>query len=166
MRFVQLVNQHLRGDLEVGQRGQRDVLTLAQDAEQQVFGADIARTHLGGGLDGQFDDALGARGHALRGGGIGRAAAGQVFDLLYQCFVGHACGGERLGGRAAALTQQAEQQVFRADITMPERTGGFLCLCQRLLGAFGKTVLIEHKNQLLLWKRYQNNGECKVGNGE
>ena len=57
--------------------------------------------------------------------------------------------GRAVGGRAAALTQQAEQQVLRADIAVSERTCGFLCLCQRLLGALGETVLIEHRSTLL-----------------
>ena len=148
-RLLQLFDQHLRGHLEVGQRGQRDVLALAQDAEQQVLGAHIARAHLRGGLDRQLNDALGARGHALRGGGVRRAAAGQILDLLDQRVVRHARGGERLGSRAAALAQQAEQQVLRADIAVSERARGFLCLGQRLLGALGETVLIEHRSTLL-----------------
>ena len=44
-------------------------------------------------------------GHALRGGSIGCAAAGQIFDLLDQCVVGYAGSSQRFGGRTAALTQ-------------------------------------------------------------
>ena len=53
--------------------------------------------------------------------------------------------GRAVGGRAAALTQQAEQQVLRADVAVAERSGRFLCKRQSLTGTLGKTVLIEHK---------------------
>ena len=111
-RFIQLLDKDLRGDTQVGQCGQCHILPFAQDAEQQMFGADIAGAHLIRGLYGQLYNALGARRHALRRGGIRGAAAGQIFNLLNECFIGHAGGSECLGGRAAALTQQAEQQVL------------------------------------------------------
>ena len=114
-----------------------------------MLGADIAGAHFVGGLDGQLDDALGARGHALRRSSVGRTAAGQLFDLLDKRFVGHACGCESLGGRAAALTQQAEQQVLRADVAVAERAGSLLRKRQCLTGTLGKTILIEHKSTLL-----------------
>ena len=114
-----------------------------------MFGADIAGAHLIRGLYGQLHNALGARRHALRGGSVGRAAAGQLFDLLNKCLVGHACGSERLGRRAAAFTQQAEQQMLRADVAVAERSGRFLCKRQCLTGTLGKTILIEHKLTLL-----------------
>ena len=148
-RLVQLANKDLRGDFQICQCGQRDVLAFAQDAEQQVLGADIAGAHFVRGLYRQLDDALGARRHALRGGSVGRAAAGQLFDLLNKCLVGHACGNERLGRRAAAFTQQAEQQMLRADVAVAERCGRFLCKSQCLTGTLGKTILIEHKLTLL-----------------
>ena len=148
-RLVQLANKDLRGDFQICQCGQRDVLAFAQDAEQQMLGADIAGAHFVRGLYGQLDDALGARSHALRGGSVGRAAAGQLFDLLNKCLVGHACGSERLGRRAAAFTQQAEQQMLRADVAVAERCGRFLCKSQCLTGTLGKTILIEHKLTLL-----------------
>ena len=110
-----------------------------------MFGADIAGAHLIRGLYGQLHNALGARRHALRRGGIRGAAAGQLLDLMNESFVGHACGSECLGGRAAALTQQAEQQVLRANVAVTERSGRFLCKRQCLTGTLGKTVLIEHK---------------------
>ena len=110
-----------------------------------MFGADIAGAHLICGLYGQLHNALGARRHALRRGGIWGAAAGQLLDLMNESFVGHACGSECLCGRAAALTQQAEQQVLRADVAVAERSGRFLCKRQCLTGTLGKTVLIEHK---------------------
>ena len=50
-----------------------------------------------------------------------------------------------LGRRAAAFTQQAEQQVLRANVAVTERSGRFLCKRQCLTGTLGKTVLIEHK---------------------
>ena len=50
-----------------------------------------------------------------------------------------------LDAAAAALTQQAEQQVLRADVAVAERSGRFLCKRQCLTGTLGKTVLIEHK---------------------
>ena len=114
-----------------------------------MLGADIAGAHFVRGLYRQLDDALGARRHALRGGSVGRAAAGQLFDLLNKCLVGHACGSERLGRRAAAFTQQAEQQMLRADVAVAERCGRFLCKSQCLTGTLGKTILIEHKLTLL-----------------
>ena len=144
-RLVQLADQDFGGDAQISQRGQADVLTLAQNAEEQMLGADIAGAHFVGGLDGQLDDALGARGHALRRSSVGRTAAGKLLNLLDERFVGHACGCESLGGRAAALTQQAEQQVLRADVAVAERSGRFLCKRQCLTGTLGKTVLIEHK---------------------
>ena len=110
-----------------------------------MFGADIAGAHLIRGLYGQLYNALGARGHALRRGGIRGAAAGQLLDLMNESFVGHACGSECFGGRAAAFTQQAEQQVLRANVAVAERSGCFLCKRQCLTGTLGKTVLIEHK---------------------
>ena len=144
-RFIQLLDKDLRGDFQVSKRGQCHILPFAQDAEQQMFGADIAGAHLIRGLYGQLYNALGARRHALRRGGIRGAAAGQLLDLMNESFVGHACGSECLCGRAAALTQQAEQQVLRANVAVAERSGRFLCKRQCLTGTLGKTVLIEHK---------------------
>ena len=135
----------MRGDAQVCQCGQRYVLALTQDAEQQVFGADIAGAHLVCGLDRQLNDALGTRRHALRRSGIRCAAAGQLFDLLNECFIGYAGSCQSLCSRAAAFPQQAEQQVLRADVAVAERSGRFLCKSQCLTGTLGKTVLIEHK---------------------
>ena len=114
-----------------------------------MLGADIAGTHLCGGLDRQLNDALGARGHALRRRGIGRAAAGQRLDLLDECLLGHAGGSKRLRRRAAAFAQQTEQQVLGADIAVAERIGRFLGERQRLLRTLGKTILIKHEGTLL-----------------
>ena len=101
-----------------------DPFLLAQEPEQEVFGADVVVIEVPGLLDRVFDDLLGP-------GGLGQLAHGDhvgpglddLLDLapdLAQIDVEIL---EDVGGHAAAFLDQAEQDVFRADVLVVEALG-------------------------------------------
>ena len=97
-----------------------DALAFADQAEQQVLGADVVVAQAARFVDGQLDDALGARGQADFADDRAIAAADDELD-----------GGADLGqldvhvleharGDTLALTDEAEQQVLGADVVVVE----------------------------------------------
>ena len=137
--------QLLHVDTQRVQYAQRDVLTFADKAEQQVLGAHIADTQLAGRHDGQFYDLLGARGQALRGVLVGCALAGHFFDLGFDLFGGHAKFSQRFPGDAAVFLGKAGQQMLGTNIAVAHLACGFLGQTQGVGRTFGESILIEHK---------------------
>ena len=65
--------------------------------------------------------------------------------LLPSTVQGDAGGRQRLGRNALSLAQQPEQQVFHADVTVPETPGLFLGQHHDLARPFGEPL--EHLRQ-------------------
>ena len=108
------VHQHLGGH----------AFLLAQQAEQQVFGADVVVVEVAGLLDRVLDDLLGPRGLGqLAHRDHVRAALDELLDLeadLAQVDVEVL---QDVGGDAAAFLDQAEQDVLGADVLVVEALG-------------------------------------------
>ena len=99
---------------------------LANQAEQNMLSADVAVAQLQSLTQRELQHLLGMRGKGdvpVRGR---VALADHLFDLLAGGVQLHALRGECLGGHALTLSDQAEQQVFGADVVVLESPRLFL----------------------------------------
>ena len=97
-----------------------DALALAHEAQQQVLRADVVVAQPAGLVDGQLDDALGARGQADLAHDRAVAPADDELDRgpdLGQLDV-HVL--EHARGHTLALADEAQEQVLRADVVVVE----------------------------------------------
>src|SRR6266568_811274 len=109
-------SEYLRGDAPA----------LADEAEQDVLGADVVVAEAGCLPPGELKDLLGARGERDV---PGRGLLALPDDLLHLLAHGLKADPERLkrlGGHALALMDEAEQDVLRADVVVVEHPGLFL----------------------------------------
>ncbi len=121
-----------------------DALALAHEPEQQVLRADVVVAEAARLVDGQLDDALGARGQADFADDRAIAAADDELDRrthLGQLDV-HVL--ENARGYALALTDETEQQVLRADVVVVEPLRFVLSKCQDLARAVRELVEAIH----------------------
>ena len=105
-------NQDLRGD----------PVALADQAEQDVLGADVVAAKLHRLTQREFEHLLGPR-RERDMPGLGqrlRATADDVLDRLPHRIQADPQGRERLGRHAVALADQAEQDVLGADVIVTE----------------------------------------------
>ena len=117
-RAAQLAQVHVHLDEHLGAHA----LALADQAEQDMLGADIAVAELQGLPQAQLQHLLGVRGERdVTVGGRG-PLADHLLDLLAGVVQGHALGGQRLGRNALAFANQTQQQVFGADVVVLEGT--------------------------------------------
>src|SRR6266496_502155 len=110
------LDQHLGGD----------ALALADQAQQDVLGADVVVAELQGLAQRQLKDLLGTRGERNV---PGRSLLPLPDDLLYLLAHGLQADPERLkglGGYSLALVDEAEQDVLGADVVVVEHPGLFL----------------------------------------
>ena len=110
-QFAQIhfhLDEHLRAD----------AFTFANQAEQNMFRADVAVAELQGFTQAEFQHLLGVRSERNVAVGRGVALADHFDDLLAGGLKLHALGSERLGGHAFTFANQAEQQVFGADVVV------------------------------------------------
>ena len=113
-------------DAEVAQDVDGNAVAVAHEAEQEMFGADVVVAHHAGLFDGQFDNSFGARGE-------GRFAERGAFAASNGALHGaHDLNGfdaqllEDLDGDAVLLLDEAEEQMFGADMVMVKPQGLFL----------------------------------------
>ena len=99
---------------------------FANQAEQNVFGADVAVPQLQRLAQRKLQHLLGVRSKWDVPIRSGVAFADHFLDLLAGIFEGHALGFQSLGRYAFSLTNQAEQQMLRADVIVLEGTSLFL----------------------------------------
>ena len=121
------LHAHLgRIDAEVGQHARGDAFTLADQAEQQMLGADVVVIELARLFEGELDHALGARreDHLLLDGLA--AAADDRFDFLANLRQIDAERLEDFRGEALAFGDDAEQNVLGSDVVVPEPLRFFL----------------------------------------
>ena len=118
--------QFAQVDIHLDEHLGAHALAFADQAEQDVLGADIAVTELQRLAQTQLQHLLGVRskGNVPVGGGI--AFADHLLDLLAGVVQGHSLGCERLGGDPLTFADQAEQQVFGADVVVLESARLFL----------------------------------------
>ena len=126
-----------------------DPLALADQAQEQVLGADVVVAQAAGLVDRQLDDALGARRQADLADDRPVAAADDELDGgpdLGQLDV-HVL--EHAGGHALALAHEAEEQVLRADVVVVEPLRLVLSERQDLAGAIRELVESIHRVERL-----------------
>ena len=114
------INVHLNEHLSA------HAFALANQAEQNMLSADVAVAQLQSLTQRELQHLLGMRGKGdvpVRGR---VALADHLFDLLAGGVQLHALRGECLGGHALTLSDQAEQQVFGADVVVLESPRLFL----------------------------------------
>src|SRR3954468_683605 len=97
-----------------------DALTLADEAEQDVLGADVVVAELQRLAQRQLQDLLGARGEGdVPGRGL-LALADDLLHLLADALQRDAEGLERLRGDTLTLVDQAQEDVLGADVVVVE----------------------------------------------
>ena len=121
-----LVADLLRVGVEVEQDAGGDALVLADEAEQDVLGADVVVSERERLAEGELEDLLGAGREGDLAGGDLLAGADDADDLGAHALDGDVEGLEDAGGKALLLAQQAEQDVLGADVVVLERPRLFL----------------------------------------
>ena len=121
-----------------------DALALADQAEQDVLGADVVVAELQRLAQRQLEDLLGARGERdVAGRGL-LALADDLLDLRAHGLERDAEALEGLGGDALALVDQAEQDVLGADVVVVEHAGLFLGQDDHPAGSVGEPLEHAH----------------------
>ena len=115
-----------RVDPEVGQDARGDALALADQAQQQVLGADVVVVELAGLFEGELDHALGARVKTISCWTGLAAPADDRLDLLANLGQVDAERLEDFGRQALALGDDAEQDVLGPDVVVAEPLRLFL----------------------------------------
>ena len=117
----------LEVDAGVGQHLRRDALLLAEQAEQQVLGADVGVVELARLAHRELEHLLGARGVRQVGTGGGAAFPFLTVSSIF-CWISSRSTlrlVQHRGGDALALADQAEQDVLGAHVLVVQ-TRGFL----------------------------------------
>ncbi len=128
-----------------------DPLAFPDEAEEQVLRTDVVVTEPAGLVDGQFYDALGARGQADLADDRPIAPADDELDRgadLWQLDV-HVL--EHAGSHAFAFPDEAEEQVLRADVVVVEALGLVLRERQDLASAVRELVETIHRAERLFY---------------
>ncbi len=128
------------GDAHRAEDAGGDALRLVDETEQQVFGADVVVFEGLGFLAGTFEGAFGARGQPHLASGRGLAPADEGFDRGADGGKADAHPFQHASGDAAALADQAEQEVFRADVVVPEPLGFVLSEREDLASTVGEEI--------------------------
>ena len=110
------LDQHLGGD----------ALALADQAEQDVLGADVVVAELQRLAQRQLEDLLGARRERDVPARRLLALADDLLDLRAHGLQRDAEALERLGGDALTLVDEAQEDVLGADVVVAEHPGFFL----------------------------------------
>ena len=103
-----------------------DALALADQAEEDVLGADVVVAELERLAQRQLEDLLGARRERDVPGGRRAALADDLLDLLADGLEADAERLERLGGDTLTLVDEPEEDVLGADVVVVEEPGFFL----------------------------------------
>jgi hypothetical protein len=129
------LDQHLGGH----------ALTLADQAQQDVLGADVVVAQLLGLPRGQLEHLLGTRGERDVPGRHLLALADDLLDLLPHCLQADAKRLQDFRGHALTLMDQAQQDVLGADVVVVQHPGLFLRQHHNPPRPIGK--LLKHLNQ-------------------
>src|SRR4029079_1453370 len=135
-----LVADLLRVGVEVEQDAGGDALVLADEAEQDVLGADVVVAKAQGLAQGELEHLLGARGEGDLAGGDLLARPDDADNLSADALDGDVEGLEDAGGQALLLAQQAEEDVLGADVIVLENPGLLLGEDDHLASPFGEAL--------------------------
>ncbi len=103
-----------------------DALALADEAQEDVLGADVVVAELQRLAQGQLEHLLGARGERDVAAGRLLALADDLLDLLAHGLERDAQALEGLGGDALTLVDEAQEDVLGADVVVVEHARLFL----------------------------------------
>ena len=117
-----------------------DALALADEAEQDVLGADVVVAELQRLAQRQLEHLLRARREGDVAGRLLLTLADDVLHLLAHGVERDAERLERLGGDALALVDQAEQDVLGADVVVVEHLRLFLGEDDNATGSVGESL--------------------------
>ena len=117
-----------------------DALALADEAEQDVLGADVVVAELQRLAQGQLQHLLGARGERDVAGRLLLTLADDVLHLLAHGIQRDVEGLQRLRGDTLALVDEAEQDVLGADVVVVEHLRLFLGEDDHPAGPVGKAL--------------------------
>jgi len=124
----------------------RDALALADQAEQDVLGADVVVAELQRLAQGQLEHLLGARGERDVPGGSLLALADDLLDLRPHRIKGDAERLESLGRDTLTLVDESEQDVLGPDVVVVEHPRLFLGEDDHPAGTVGESL--EHQRSL------------------
>ena len=136
---------HLVADLlgvgvEVEQDARGDALVLADQAEQDVLGADVVVAQAQRLAQRQLQHLLGARRERNLAGGDLLAGADDAHDLRAHALYGDVERLEHPGGEPLLFAQQAEKDVLGADVVVLESPSLFLRQDDHLAGSLCKSL--------------------------
>ena len=103
-----------------------DALTLADQTEQDVLGADVVVTELQRLAEAELEDLLGTRREGDVAAGRRAALTDDLLDLVADRFEADAERFQGLGRDTLAFVNQPEQDVLGADVVVVEQTRFFL----------------------------------------
>ena len=115
-----LVADLLGVGVEVEQDARGDALVLADQAEQDVLGADVVVAQREGLAERELEDLLGARREGDLAGGDLLAGADYANDLRADALDRDVERLEHAGGKALLLSEESEQDVLGADVVVLE----------------------------------------------
>jgi hypothetical protein len=128
-----------------------NALALADEAEQDVLGADVVVAELKGFAQRELEHLLGARRERDVAGGLLLALADDVLNLLANRIERDVERLECLSGDALSLVDEAEQDVLGADVVVVEHLGLFLGQNDDAASSVGKSLkhvcLLEHQGR-------------------
>ena len=130
----------LEVDAEAFEDAGGDAFAFADEAEEQVLGADVAVVQAARLVDRELDDLLGARGEADFAEHGAVATADDELDGGTDLVQFDAQVGEHLGRDAIAFADEAEEDVLGADVVVVEAVGFFLRERQDTPRPFGELV--------------------------
>jgi len=135
-----LVADLLGVGVEVEQDPRGDALVLADEAEQDVLGADVVVAERQRFPQRQLEHLLGPGREGDLAGGDLVTLTDDPGDLRAHLLDGDVEGVEDAGGKPFLLAQQAEQDVLGADVVVLEGAGFILRQHHHLAGTFGKPL--------------------------
>ncbi len=137
----------IRSELDEHRGG--DALTFADEAEQDVLGADVVVVHLQRLAQRELEHLLGARGERHVTGGRLLAVTDDLLNLLTHRVEGDPERFEGLRGDALTFVDEAQQDVFRADVAVIQQLRLILGKDDHATRAIGKPF--EHPYPPIGW---------------
>ena len=135
-----------------------DTLALADQAEEDVLGPDVVVAQLQRLPQRELEDLLGPGGEGdVPGGGL-RSLADDLDDLAAHRLEGNAHALQGTGGDALALVDQAEEDVFGADVVVVEKASLLLRQDDHSSGPVGEAL--EHNGLPRRLRRIRSRSEA------
>jgi hypothetical protein len=138
-----------------------DSFALTDEAEQNVLGANVIVAQLQRFAQAQLEHLFGARRERNVAGRLLLTLANDVLHLLAHGIERDAQRFERLRSDTLALVNEAEQNVFGADVVVVEHLGLFLGQHHHATGTVGKSL--KHLGLLTRRRRWMRS-RCTDGN--